>query len=496
MISRRWQFGITLTTPAVFTLILLLGLTGSRIIIAGPATVPAAIETNWHTFLGSTLSAGDDDQGHGAAVDSAGYAYVVGTSNNGDWGSTPITDHVAGMDGFLAKLDSDGALLWHTFVGGSSATDSAQAITIDAADQVFVAGTSYGGEWSTEPITDNHGARDAFVAKFNASGERQWFTFVGTNGDEWGNAIAVDDAGNIYVGGTSVVNPYLAKLDSAGEFQWQRVITSTKGDLGYALGIATDQSGGVYITGFADYDDWHNAPPSPVREHSSNYRDTFVAKLVDGEHGAVSWYTFLGPTEFTDNEKRAILVDTSPTPPAVYVAGWSTDDWGTPIQAYAGSTDAFVAQLNGDDGSLVWHTFIGSQNDSDEIHALALDGEGAQARLFVAGDSGSGWGRPVISHPEGSVGDAVFVAALSTEGRFLGHTFLGGASSADSASGVAVSEQGGIYVVGSSSAAWNNPQWGSPIRAFHGSGDAFVAGLGTRSVVRYWIYAPLVLRDH
>ena len=87
-------------------------------------------------------AARDDDQGAGAAVDSAGYAYVVGTSNNGDWGSTPITDYSAGLDGFLAQLDPDGALLWHTFVGGSE-TNSAHAVTRDDAGNIFVAGGAF-----------------------------------------------------------------------------------------------------------------------------------------------------------------------------------------------------------------------------------------------------------------------------------------------------------------------------------------------------------------
>jgi hypothetical protein len=478
----------------VFILILLVGLTSSRISIAKPATIPADADINWHTFLGSTLSSSDNDQGYGAAVDSAGCAYVVGTSNNGDWGSTPITDHVAGMDGFLAHLDPDGALLWHTFIGGSE-TDSAQAVTRDdAADHLFVVGTSNGGDWSTDPISAHHGSNDVFVARFDANGARQWFTFIGqpnNSSSEYGAAIAVD-SGGIYVGGHAGPNPYLAKLDSVGAFQWQRVITSTAGDIGYALGIATDQSGGVYLAGYADYGDWHDAPP-PVRPHSGypGQSDAFVAKF-DGDDGALLWHTFLGAADWGD-EGRAIVATMAETTPTVYVAGWSAAGWGTPLQSHAGTTDAFVAQLNGSDGVLGWHTFMGNATYGDAIHALARDGEG---RLFAAGESGGAWGRPVILHPGGGVGDAVFVAALSPAGHFLGNTFLGGAPSSDSASGIAVCEQGAVYVAGSSSAAWNNSYWGSPIRGFNGAGDAFVAGLGARSVVRYWIYAPFVLRDY
>ena len=433
---------------------------------------------------------------------------MVGQSIDDDWGGTLIITHALGLDGFLAKLDSQGNMRWHTFIGGSE-TDSARAITIDNNDHLFVVGTSNGGDWSSDPISDAHSFRDVFVAKFDTNGERQWFTFVGTDDEDLGHTIAVDSASNnVYVGGVSVVNPYLAKLNSAGEFQWQRVITSTEGDLGAAQGIAVDQSGDVYLTGVADYGEWYGVTQDPVRPHAGppdyvGYSDAFVAKF-DGDDGALLWHTFLGAAD-NDGGHAIVLQTTSPPTPTVYVAGWSGDSWGTPIQPHTGSTDAFVAQLNGEDGTLLWHTFMGSANYGDEIYAIARDDVG---RLIVAGVSRSGWGRPVIPHPEGGVGDAAFVAALSTDGHLLGNTFVGGASSDDAAFGIAITPpvvslsnpQDDIYVSGTSWSpdriGWSNPSWGSPIRAFSGSHDAFVAGLGTRSVVRYWLYQPIVLKNH
>lgn len=455
-----------------------------------PVPAPAAIDTSWHTFLGADPAGSDDDQGHGVTVDSAGYAYLVGQSNDGDWGSSPIVSYTFGLDGFVAQLDSDGDLLWHTFLGGSE-TDAAHAIAVDSADNLLVVGTSNGGTWSTVPISNAHGARDVLVAKFNTGGARQWFTFVGTSAEEFGEAIAVDGGGNIYAAGHSGPNPYLAKLNSAGEFQWQRVITSTSGDLGYAYGVAADQSGGVYLTGYSNYDDWYGAP-APVRPHSgyAGQSDAFVAKF-DGDDGALLWHTFLGAADCED-QGHAVVVQTTVPTPAIYIAGWSADGWGTPVRPHAGGRDALVAQLNGDDGTLVWHTFMGNGTYGDEAHAIALDGT---ELLFVSGDSRSGWGLPVIPHPGGTTGDAAFVAALSADGEFRGHTFMGGASSGDTASGIAVSDQGGIYVSGASSAAWANLDWGAPVRAFSGSQDAFAAGLGAQSVVRYWTYLPITLKQ-
>jgi len=494
----RWTILAILTVPLL--VILLSNLEGPQATADTKPSTRATISPPWHTFLGTAPASpddSDDDYGYGITTDSDGYAYVVGQSMDDDWGGTLIITHALGLDGFLAKLDSQGNMLWHTFIGGSE-TDSAQAITLDDNEDIFVVGTSNGGDWGSEPISDAHTFRDVFVAKFDANGERQWFTFVGTDDEDLGHTIAVDSASNnVYVGGVSGVKPYLAKLNSAGEFQWQRVITSAtaEGDLGPAQGIAVDQSGDVYLTGFVNYGEWHGASP-PVRPHAGppdyvNYSDAFVAKF-DGDDGTLLWHTFLGASE--DDQGYAIaLQKTSPFTPTVYVAGWSADSWGTPIQPHTGSADAFVAQLNGVDGTLAWHTFVGNVSREDTIHAIALDDAG---RPFAAGASYSGWGRPVIPHPGDETGDAVFVAAFSTDGHFLGNTFMGGASSQDIAASIAFGNGDALYVAGSSSAGWDNPGWDAPIRAFSGDRDAFVARLGTRSVVRYWLYQPLVLKNH
>ncbi len=478
-------------------LIVLSALIVSRATLAVEPDATSAIQTGWHTFLGSEPASpgdSDDDRGYGVAVDGSGHAYAVGQSINGEWGSTPVVTHALGLDGFLAKLDGDGALLWHTFVGGSE-TDSARAVTTDDAGSLFVVGTSNGGVWSTDPISDAHGFDDAFAARFDLQGVRQWFTFIGTGNPDYGHAIDLDAAGNIYVGGKSIVNPYLAKLNSAGEFQWQRVITSTSGDLGSAQGIAVDPSGNVYLAGSANYGDWHGAPP-PVRPHSGypGQSDAFVAKF-DGDDGSLLWHTFLGAADFPD-EGYALVIDSGQAPPALYAGGRSAAGWGPPVEPHSGFSDAFVARLNGQDGTLVWHTFMGEANGGDEIRALTLGNEG---RLLAAGPSRNEWGRPVIPHPGGSVGDAAFVVALSVDGHLLGNTFLGGAVSDDMTYGVAATDQGDIYVAGTShsptSVGWDNPYWGTPIRVFRGTQDAFVAGLGIKSVVRTRIYLPMVVRD-
>ena len=51
------------------------------------------------------------------AIDGSGNIYVTGYSD-ATWGS-PVRAYTAGVDAFVAKLDSSGALVWNTFLGGS-----------------------------------------------------------------------------------------------------------------------------------------------------------------------------------------------------------------------------------------------------------------------------------------------------------------------------------------------------------------------------------------
>ena len=103
----------------------------------------------------------------------------------------------------------------------------------------------------------------------------------------------------------------------------------------------------------------------------------------------------------------------------VYVGGYSTGTWGTPLRAYSGSLDAFAVKLNSS-GGLTWNTFLGGSG-IDRITDLALDGAG---NLLASGDSTAGWGTPDRAYS--ALRDA-FAAVLTSGGALSSHGFLGGA---------------------------------------------------------------------
>ena len=147
----------------------------------------------WNTFLGGS----EDDYGLGIALDVNGNVFVTGYSKT-TWGS-PVRPFDSKHDAFVAKLDTNGNLLWNTFLGGSE-YDNGQKIAVDGVGNAYVTGYS-DATWSSpiRPFTPINplGQNDTFIARLDANGNLIWNTFLGGNGNDFGNGIGLDGSGNI-----------------------------------------------------------------------------------------------------------------------------------------------------------------------------------------------------------------------------------------------------------------------------------------------------------
>jgi hypothetical protein len=195
---------------------------------------------------------------------------------------------------------------------------------------------------------------------------------------------------------------------------------------------------------------------SPVRPYSSS-DDVFVAQV--GDNGTLIWNTFLGGSGNDDGNALAVDNITG----NVYVAGSGPASWGSPVRPYAAGNDAFAAML-GDNGSLVWNTFLGGSDD-DQGFGIAVNSNGDAC---VAGQSGATWGSPTRPYSSGYDG---FVARLSDNGSMTWNTFLGGGGN-DFSRAIAMDREGGTCVAGYSYATWGAPQ-----RLYSSLRDAFAAGI-------------------
>lgn len=333
----------------------------------------------WNTFLGGA----GNDSGCGISEDGSGNVYVVGYSS-ATWGA-PAQAYSGGTDTFVAKLSSSGALNWNTFLGGAG-NDYGFGVAVDGGGNVYVGGYST-ATWGS-PVRANGGGTDGFVAKLNNSGTLTWNSFAGGAGSDYGWSVAVDTGGNVYLSGNSSAtwgtpvtafssgdDGYASKFDSTGNLTWNTFLGGSGTDSGN--GIAVDGSGNVYVGG-----DSSATWGSPVQAFSGT-QDTSVAKL--NSSGTLQWNTFLGGSG-TDNF-NGIAVDGSGN---VYVGGNSNATWGaSPWRAYSG-WDVFAASLNSG-GSLLWNGFLGGAG-TDGTGSIAADSSG---NVYVAGYSTSTWGSPL-----------------------------------------------------------------------------------------------------
>ncbi len=353
----------------------------------------------WSTFLGGSSY----DTGFAIAVDPDGNVCVAGFSWT-TWGS-PVRPFASAYDGFVAKLDSNGGLLWNTFLGGAN-YDIVYGIAADPNANLYVTGHSF-ETWGS-PVSPFVGGVDIFAAKLDADGTLLWNTFMGSSEGETGKAIAVDTNGNSFVTGYSAatwgspliphaagLDAFVAKLNTNGALQWNTFLGGSGNDDGRAIGL--DAGGNSYVAGYGP-SDW-GTPLSPLEGTS----DAFLAKL--GTNGALQWNTFLGGTEADWANGIAVHANGNS-----YVTGMSRGTWATPVRPYSLLSDAFVALVD-TDGALQWNAFLGGDG-VDEGFAIAVSAGGD---AFVTGTSEATWGSPLLAFLGGV---ASFVAKVEGEKGF------------------------------------------------------------------------------
>jgi hypothetical protein len=200
------------------------------------------------------------DTGNAVAVDGSGNVYVAGSTDD-DLDGVGVGDPaLGGRDFVLVKFAPDGTLLWSRQLG-TVATDEANAVAVDGAGNVYVAGNTSGdldGAGIGDPL---FGGDDFFLVKFDPAGSLLFTRQLGTVATDEGNAVAVDGSGNIYVAGNTSgdldgtggdplvggVDFFLAKFDPAGSQLFTRQLGTVATDEANAL--AVDGTGSVYVAG-------------------------------------------------------------------------------------------------------------------------------------------------------------------------------------------------------------------------------------------------------
>jgi hypothetical protein len=225
--------------------------------------------------------------------------------------------------------------------------------------------------------------------------------------------------------------------------KWSTYLGGEEAD--YGNGIALDHAGNIYITGKTQSAGWASDGYDEIYGGGDEFGDAFVAKFSNtGQH---LWSTYLGGAG--EEEGIGLAVDDAAN---VYATGFTTSaGWvsGGFDTTYHGDHDAYLVKLSSD-GTPRWSCYLGGSND-DSGFKVAID---SAQNVYVSGFTSSpGWvsgGSDTTYHGKSDG----FLVKLSSAGEHLWSTYLGGSEN-DVAKGVAVDQEGDMYVSGwTESAGW------------------------------------------
>lgn len=393
---------------------------------------------SYSTFIGGD----NDDYGYSIAVDMEGRAAITGYTFSPNF---PVTGQAwdASLNGdrdiIVASLSAGGnTLVGSTYLGGSS-WDEGYAVAMDGSGNIYVTGMSTSTDFPTaNAFDDSHnGAQDVIVAKLTANVSSLIYgTFLGGQSSDYGNAIAVDNSGNIYIGGTTGSNDF--------------PVTN------------------------ASFDNIFNG--------NTGTTDGFVVKIA-AQGNTLTYSAFLGGND--NDEIRSLAVDgqnsvwvggaTSSPAPSFPITNGAYDNTLNGI-------DGFVAHINGAGSMLTACTYIGQIN-VDVVAGLAVD---AGQNVYLTGYTQSA-AFPTTSNADdasynGGDRDAFFVKfspSLNT-GSLLYATYLGG-SNYDEGKGIAVDGDGNAHITGITKSNNFPVTNGAYSGTFGGMSDAFVTKFGTET---------------
>ncbi|UOQ54523.1 hypothetical protein [Hymenobacter cellulosivorans] len=425
------------------------------------------------------------------ALDASGNVYLTGNfGTSATFGSTTLTS--TSNEVFVAKISAAGQWQW-AVKGGSEKQNTTNGLQTDASGNVYVTGSFRGvtatfGSFSltNSSAVAGSGLPDLFVAKLSAAGQWQWVTKAGGYNSDYTVGLGLDAGGNVYVAGLteyglvsfgsiSVNVPYesrvfVAKLNPTGQWQWVTLAGGTAQD--HPSALLVDAAGNTYLTG--NFTSPRLTLGSLSLDKPGQQAGTFVAKM--NSSGQWQWAAQNSGTENVSS--NGLTLDAAGN---VFVTGhyiYGSTTFGTTTLTSSGTTDLFVARLN---GSGQWQWAVQSNGGGESsVHATATDAAG---NVYVTGIfTGTLLFGPTTLSSQ--AGNSLFVAKRSAAGQWLwvkqttGSARYGKGDYFDR-NALAVDGSGNVYLTGSfrgNSATFGSSVLSSLTGGYYGY-DAFVAKL-------------------
>jgi hypothetical protein len=248
----------------------------------------------------ATLQLGDApvDRAQAVAVDADGNVYTAGMTGYNDERGAPVRELT------VIKSSGDGVVRWTQRLGSTESLAEATAIAIDSQGDVVVAGLARGDVEGGKSL----GEMDAIVLKLGAAdGVVAWVTHVGTDRDDVAHAVALDAADNVYAAGSTQgvldgqtrvgrADGFVAQLDGDGALVWAVQIGSADNDVLTALDV--DPDGRLFAAG--------NASANVGALRNAGFDDILIAEF-DPADGALIGARLIGTLQV--DRATAIVAD-------------------------------------------------------------------------------------------------------------------------------------------------------------------------------------------
>lgn len=308
----------------------------------------------------------------GIALDSNGNIYISGFQDN----STTFY-----RDFFLKKYDNSGNEQWTQLMSVDNADVQTAGLAVDASSNIYVTGyisTSFGpavGPFDGHTLT---GLRDYFLIKYDNSGSKQWSKLVGVSGASTSGLGIACDSSNVYIVGATngslasqisgYLDAFVAKYDSSGNNEWTSQLGAS-GGVTFGYKVVSDASSNSYITGFTSVGLGSNS--------ENGLQDAFIAKYDSS--GVMQWVSQKGANPNSNLSAAGITLDASLN---VYVTGHT--DFAIDANSQTGHFDAFLLKYD-NSGVSTWSKQLGGfENLPKETTPVGLVND-SSGNVYIAG---------------------------------------------------------------------------------------------------------------
>jgi len=323
----------------------------------------------------SYLGGSEYDAISSARFASEGMGYVVsGATKSADFPVSPsvhLEEYQGERDGFISRFDEEGELIWSTLFGGSE-NDEIEDMAIDAAGFVYIVGRTFSSDLGTEGVhqTNYVNGFDAFIAKFDQTGNLVWSSYFGDEGSDifWAVDLSPDGT-KVYCSG------YTTSGENIASNGWQNVL------------------GGV--------------------------GDGLIA-CFNSNDGSLNWSSYYGGGEI--DECRDVSVSSGGQ---IYISGRTQSSSaissvGSHQESIGGGVDNFLACFDSD-GGRVWGTYFGGDEDEGNITGLTIQNGDIVLQGFSDSQNNIAFGNPLDG---GSADGSTYLAKFDENGLIIWGTYF------------------------------------------------------------------------